>query len=328
MVDCSYQSKVNVLQGLNLASASPFDRAEWFTLLAEALPEARIAVAVNGKGTAALPLVERPQRLEPLVNWYAFGWRPLFTPDAEREVLLADLARMLKTRRSRVTFWPVPEEDKSASTIESAFQKAGWITRRSVFDTCHVLPVEGRSYADYLAGRPGRLRTTLKRKAKKLGVEIHRDFNTSVWDTYEEIYSQSWKPEESDPALLRAFAEAEGNAGRIRLGLACHEGRPIAVQFWTVESGRAFIHKLAHLPDAQPLSPGSVLTAALMEHVIDKDRVNVVDFGTGDDPYKRDWMESTEPRYLIDCHDPAALRSWPYIIRNTAQNLASRFRPS
>ncbi len=45
-----------------------------------------------------------------------------------------------------------------------------------------------------------------------------------VWADYEEIYAESWKPEEGDPALLRRFAEAEGAAGRIRLGVARHEG--------------------------------------------------------------------------------------------------------
>jgi hypothetical protein len=33
-------------------------------------------------------------------------------------------------------------------------------------DVNHVLEVGGRSYAEYLAARPGPLRTTLKRKAK------------------------------------------------------------------------------------------------------------------------------------------------------------------
>ncbi|MEZ5688854.1 MAG: GNAT family N-acetyltransferase [Caenibius sp.] len=326
MIDFCYQDKVNVLQGLNLASSSPFDRQEWFTILADTVPKARVATAINAIGAAALPLVERNGRLESLVNWYAFGWRPLFTPDANRDALLVELARNLKSHRNRITLWPLPDEDGSASAVEQAFRKAGWATFRSRCDTCHILPVNGRTYTDYLASRPGKLRTTLKRKAKKLRVDIYTHFQDDLWNIYEEIYKESWKPEESDPVLLRRFAQQEGNAGRIRFALASSDGKPVAVQFWTVESGRAFIHKLAHLPEAQPLSPGSVLTAALMERVIDVDGVEIIDFGTGDDPYKADWMESIEPRFLIDCHDPANLRSWPHILRGTARNLASRWR--
>ncbi len=53
-----------------------------------------------------------------------------------------------------------------------------------------------------------------------------------------------------------------------------------------------------------PLSAGTTLTAALFAHVIDRDRVELVDFGTGDDPYKRDWMEQVRPRYRLACWSP------------------------
>src|SRR3546814_11418082 len=67
----------------------------------------------------------------------------------------------------------------------------------------------------------------------------------------------SWKPEEGHPALLRAFAEAEGAGGRLRMGIARIEGVPVAAQYWTVEDGTAFIHKLAHVEDSLQASPGT-----------------------------------------------------------------------
>lgn len=327
MVEVSYQGKVNVLQDHDLASAGPFDRAEWFALLAEKPGiSPHVALARDGSDAAALVLKEGEGRLEPLTNWYAFAWRPLFTRHADRLKLLTDLAKGLKRRARRVTLWPLPEEDGSAELLESAFRAAGWTCFRASCDVAHVLPVGGRDYAGYLAARPGPLRTTLKRKAKKIDIEIDTEFQSGIWDIYENIYNTSWKPTEGDPAILKAFARAEGAAGRLRLGIARHEGKPVAAQFWTVEGGTAFIHKLAHLPEAQPLSAGSVLTAALMERVIDGDHVHTVDFGTGDDSYKRDWMEAVYPRYLLDCHNPASPRAWPYILRGMARRLASRGR--
>jgi CelD/BcsL family acetyltransferase involved in cellulose biosynthesis len=123
--------------------------------------------------------------------------------------------------------------------------------------------------------------------------------------------------------MLRAFAEQEGAAGRLRLGVVRHQGNPVAAQLWTVESGVAYIHKLAHLEEAKPLSAGTVLTAALMEHTIDRDRVSLVDFGTGDDGYKRDWMEAVRPRWRLTCLDPRNPRVWPALVKAALRQLAS-----
>jgi CelD/BcsL family acetyltransferase involved in cellulose biosynthesis len=186
--------------------------------------------------------------------------------------------------------------------------------------------VAGRSFGEYLASRPGPLRTTLKRKAKKVEIELFNEFNDLAWQSYEEIYDQSWKPAEGNPKLLKRFARAEGAAGRIRLAVASHDGKAIAAQFWTVESGTAFIHKLAHRQNAQSLSPGTSLTAALMEQVIDRDRVTLIDFGTGDDPYKRDWMEDVRSRFQVDCFNRRSLVAWPHIAKGAIGRLASGFR--
>jgi CelD/BcsL family acetyltransferase involved in cellulose biosynthesis len=42
----------------------------------------------------------------------------------------------------------------------------------------------------------------------------------------------------------------------------------------------------------------------MFRHVIDKDNVDVIDFGTGNDPYKADWMDRSTPLMLITAHNP------------------------
>ncbi|MCT2558758.1 GNAT family N-acetyltransferase [Tsuneonella sp. YG55] len=303
----SYHGTVNVLQAA-VADCGPFDRAEWFALLAEAGQEPLVAQA----GDVSLMLTLANGRIEPLRNWYAFTWRP----HGDNPVLLAAIAQALRSRAHRVTLWPVPDEDGSATRLSQAFRTAGWRVSVEHCDRNHVLAVSGRSFAEYWAGRPGPMRTTLKRKAKKVSVSIHDRFDTAAWADYESIYAESWKPEEGDPVLLRRFAEAEGATGRIRLGVAhAPDGEPVAAQFWTVENGTAYIHKLAHRESARPLSAGTTLSAALFERVIDRDRVDLIDFGTGDDAYKRDWMEIDRPRYRIDCLDPRQPRAWPALAK-------------
>ena len=217
---------------------------------------------------------------------------------------------------------PVPEEDGSASLLEATFRDAGWLVFREACDENHVLPVGGRSFAQYWSGRPGRMRTTLKRKGKRVEVTIADHFDEAIWEHYKAIYRDSWKPKEERTDILEAFARAEGAAGRIRLGIAHAGGVPVAAQFWTVENGTAYIHKLAHSEAAKDLSAGTTLSAALFRHVIDVDRVSLIDFGTGSDAYKRDWMEEVRPRYRITCLDWRNPRAWGAIARQVVRRLA------
>lgn len=327
VISASYHETVNVLQGMsgkNAPDLSPFDRPEWFALLADSGIPPFVAVGGGQDAATALALTRANGRLEPLRNWYSFTWRPL---GGQTEGLTV-LARDLRHKSHQITLWPLPDEDGSATQLQSAFVEAGWHVRREQCDHNHVLLVNGRSFAEYWAQRPGRMRTTLKRKAKKVEVDLLTRFDDAAWAAYEQIYERSWKPEEGDPALLRRFAEAEGTAGRIRLAVARHEGIPVAAQFWTVENGTAYIHKLAHLEAHRNLSAGTTLSAALFEHVIDEDRVDLVDFGTGDDPYKRDWMEIDRPRYRIDCLNPAAPRAWPALTKRLIDAARQSLRQS
>ena len=324
MTAISYHDTVNDLQGLELGGWSPFARPEWFALLEEAGASPSIALARHDGQAVALPLTsDNGNGLRGLTNWYAFTWSELGTVDAERGRLLAELARDLASRTSRVTFDKVPDEDETASRLARAFRQSGWIVAQEACDTNHILEVRGRNFTEYLSGRPGPLRTTLKRKAKKVGIEIFKHFEQDAWTSYESVYEESWKPAEGDKALLRRFAETEGAAGRLRLGLAWYQDKVVAAQFWTVEHGTAWIHKLAHRDSAKPLSAGTTLTAALFEHVIERDRVQRVDFGTGNDPYKRDWMEQVRPRYRLTCWRPMWVRNWPAIGKALLRQLVS-----
>ena len=91
------------------------------------------------------------------------------------------------------------------------------------------------------------------------------------------------------------------------------DGKPVAAQFWTVENGVALIHKLAHDERHMQASPGTLLSAALFQHVIDVDHVDRIDFGTGNDAYKAEWMEAVRPRYRLELFWPNHPANWPHI---------------
>ncbi|MBO9504904.1 GNAT family N-acetyltransferase [Qipengyuania flava] len=316
----SYHETLTKLQGLDWPAQGPFDRLEWFALLDDPL----YALAESGRGRVLLPLQRERRQLASLANWFSFTWRPL----GDDPALLAALARDLRWQTHRVELAPLPDEDGSATALEIAFRDAGWLVAREVCDENHVLPVAGRSFAEYWATRPGKMRTTLKRKARKVEITILTHFDEAAWAEYRAVYESSWKPQEERADLLEAFARAEGAAGRIRLGIARAAGEPVAAQFWTVENGTAYIHKLAHIEAAKPLSAGTTLSAALFEHAIDIDGVELVDFGTGSDGYKRDWMEANRPRYRLTCLDWRNPRAWSAIAKARFRHLAPHNRPS
>ena len=119
---------------------------------------------------------------------------------------------------------------------------------------------------------------------------------------------RSWKVPEPYPEFMPALIQQSAEAGALRLGFVIVAGRPIAVHFWIVCDGCAFIYKLAHDKAFDKLSPGTVLMAEMLRQVIDEDGVKRIDFLTGDDTYKRDWM--SQRRVKIEMRAYNRRRLW------------------
>jgi CelD/BcsL family acetyltransferase involved in cellulose biosynthesis len=118
------------------------------------------------------------------------------------------------------------------------------------------------------------------------------------------------------PSLIRRAA-AEG---WLRLGVAWRNDEPIAAQVWFVKDGVASIFKLAYDENFGRLSPGTVLTAHLMCAVIDGDCVSEVDFLTGDEAFKADWMSHRRPRYGLIAYNTRSVRGILGAARRKAVN--------
>ncbi len=336
MIGISYHHDLKEVQGdprlagiIAARAYAPFDRLEWWQCLeAECGIEPLIAMARDGDNVAVLPLRAGCGHLQALGNWYNFTVRPILSESAQAlpqaSALMTALARDLRRRAWRITLAPLPGDDLAVGLLADAFARAGWSVGREQCDVNRFDELSRyASFAEFLAERPGALRTTLKRKAGKVETTIYQQFNNDIWNEYEGVYRASWKPKESSFGFLRRFAEQEAAAGRLRLGIARHNGLPVAAQLWTLEHGTAFIHKLAHTEASKALSAGTTLSAALFAYVIDLDRACEVDFGTGDDGYKRDWMGGVRPRYRLDMLDPRNPRSWPHLLRARFKRLVS-----
>lgn len=154
------------------------------------------------------------------------------------------------------------------------------------------------SYDDYLAQRPSILRNTIKRKTKKLDKSVdwnikifqQQDDITEALEKYHDVYKSSWKIAEPYPNFINGLVELSHRRGWLRLGLLTIDGEVIAAQLWLVFGNTAYIYKLAYIKSFRNYSPGTILTNALVRHVIETDKVSKIDFLTGADSFKLDWM--------------------------------------
>lgn len=78
----------------------------------------------------------------------------------------------------------------------------------------------------------------------------------------------------------------------------------------------------------EKLSAGSVLSAELMRHVMDVDRVREVDFLSGDDAYKADWMAHRRERIGLVAFDQRHWRGWLAALRHRAGRWRRAWRHS
>ena len=301
-----------------------FERLSWFRLVAAHAPPPGRPFALrahDGASTAWLFLAIDGRQAHAFANWYSLRFGAI----GDDPRLLRSLASALRDQRpglDRISLYPLVQD----GPLPAAFRAAGWITRVEAASTSWTIDTRGMDFDGYWATRGSRLRNTAKRKAKAAGLDIvvHRAFDSDAWADYEAVYAASWKPSEGSPAFLRALAEQEGQAGSLRLGIARREGRPIAAQLWLVEAGTATIHKLAYAEDARDLSPGTVLSVEMFRHALDVDRVERIDFGTGNDGYKADWMERSAPLDRLVCHNPRTAAGILGALRARASKLVRR----
>ncbi len=309
---------------------SLFNRLEWFQRTwAFCQPGDRpLIVRARADGSDAwLFLAETNNAAKGLASWYTLAFRPVFsgTPSVmTARALIVAIARRLRPRLAHIVLDHVPEAE--ADMIHTGFSRAGWIAHTAPQTANWSIDVADKSFEEFWAARPGQLRSTAKRKAAKIPIEmtIYDSFDETAWADYEDVYADSWKPEEGSLAFVRSMAEDEGAAGALRLGIAKLEGRAVAAQLWTVDHGVAIIHKLAHREDVAELSLGTMLSKVMFEHVIDHDRVSVIDFGTGDDAYKADWMEVRVLRMRVDLYNPRKLAGLIGAAKASLRALAAR----
>lgn len=203
-----------------------------------------------------------------------------------------------------------------------------------------ALPTEA-TWPAYLASRPTQLQNTIRRKLARTGREFALSILAAPGEAldagivdFEAVRSRSWKPDEPFPAFDAALMRAASAAGVLRLGLLRRQadGSPVAAQYWLLDHGgrsgrrRAVVPKLFHDESARAASPGTALTAMMLRHLIEEDGALELDFGRGDDVYKRLWVASRRQRIGVILADPRHPAGLLAIARHSAGAIWRRGR--
>jgi len=125
---------------------------------------------------------------------------------------------------------------------------------------------------------------------------------------YEQVYQKSWKAAEPHAQFIGTLLHSLGPRGLARLGVLTIDGEPAAAQIWLVKSPRATIFKVAHDAQFDRYSPGTALTYRILKKLCEDEHVHEVDFGRGDDPYKKQWLSRRRMRQGLVAANPRSLR--------------------
>ncbi|OOG23051.1 GNAT family N-acetyltransferase [Thioalkalivibrio denitrificans] len=266
-------------------------------------------VVEDGQILALLPLEMRSgQHGYALTHLYSSLYTLLLAEHRQREAIEC-LARGLSGMPfASLRLAPIAGDDEHLRCFQQAMESLGITCQRAFRFHNWIHRTRGQTFDEYMAARPARVRNSLARKERKLdrdhGYTIRLATGSGLQRAmadYHAVYRRSWKANELYGDFIEGLARGLSEQGWLRLAILYVEGRPIAAQFWFVAHGKAGIFKLVHDEDWKRYSPGSILTRWLMRHVIDHDRVTEIDFLTGNDAYKQDWMSERRERWALYC---------------------------
>ena len=329
------------------AGESFYASRPWFETLAETTREAGdelylygvesegpdetpLALLVARSGASAAPGIpaDDPRSLAGFSTMYTTHFLPVIHPTAATsEQVAAGFAQALAAQRPAwrcLNFESLDPAEPFFPAFEAALRSAGFVVQSYSHFGNWYESTEGDSLDSFMARRPSALRNTVKRKGRKL--EKMEDVRFEIltggedldraMDAYDAIYANSWKEPEPFPDFTRMLVHEAASAGCLCLGTVYLGERPAASQIWIVAGGRATIFKLAYDEEFKKLSAGSVLTVKILEHVLTNNQVVEVDYGRGDDAYKKQWLSERRERRGILAFNPRTLQGAIGVLRH------------
>lgn len=322
----------------SLEETSIFFSSFWFdNLIAHVIQPAENVLWFGIKSASnapllLLPLVQtkgqifRGTKLSGLANYYTTLYEPLQAFNDQEQLTIATervITAVCQLKCDVIDLYPLNPASACYPLLIHAFKKNKRdVTPYFMYGNWYLL-TQGQSFAEYWAARPSRLKNTIKRKTNKLKtkkieyrIAQRPDEVTVAVSLYQQTYHASWKRDEPYPEFIPGFVKIAAEQGWLRLGLLFIDYQIAAAQIWLSVAHTAYIYKLCQNPDFDEYSPGSQLTVHLMRHVMDVDKVSKVDFLSGDDLYKKDWMSHRQELWGLQIVNSKTIYGFALTINN------------
>jgi hypothetical protein len=277
----------------------------------------------------------RPRTLSSLTNFYTPLFSPLLSQDCEPRLAFQTLAMMMASESPSWDLVHLRWLDKDAAIFTQlllALKLAGFVVQTYFCSGNWYEPIRGRSYQQYVDGLRSSVRNIARSKARKVERSGRARIDIVAGggalgpaiEAYESIYNSSWKRREPYPLFMPGLLRTFAAAGWLRLGLAYVDGQPAAAQVWFIANRTASIYKIAYDQKFKDLSIGSYLTMHMIRHAIEVEAVTEIDYLTGDDRYKQDWMSYRRERWAILAMNPRTPKGLAAIVRHVGGRTAKR----
>ncbi|MGE0383613.1 MAG: GNAT family N-acetyltransferase [Gammaproteobacteria bacterium] len=330
--------------------------AHWFgafeSMILQGAPAWYLTVSMDGEPVLVLPLMQttsgrlKLRTLAGLGNYYTTLYplpyrRDRLSGPALAEVMRAAVAHLREHMRwaEMIEFRALDAADPGVAALCAALAEAGYAASQFNCFGNWSEPITCTGFDEYMQARPGELRSTFKRKGKRLQKERQARYEVlSAADeldrgfaAFEAVYGGSWKHAEPYPDFIRSVARDLAARGRTRLGTLYVDDAPAASQLWFLTGDCAGVYKLAYDNRFAEYSVGTLLMGHMIRRFIDEEGVRRLDFMMGDDRYKQDWATVRCERVGIEAINRATVRGrllclkrgWERLRRSGAAPVAS-----
>jgi predicted ATP-grasp superfamily ATP-dependent carboligase/phosphoglycolate phosphatase-like HAD superfamily hydrolase len=295
----------------------------------------------NSNAAAILPMWSQRKKhfgvsfcyLESLTNYYSPIFdltlsKPHISKDEAYDAFIAHFEKT-SSEWEILNIFPIDEyakQDILSSTAKYKLNSDSYVTTKNWYEK-----IEG-DYQSYMTRIPSKTKNTIKRKISKLNksakwsvrvYESRKDVDEALLQ-YHDVYNNSWKQKEPFPNFINGLAQCAAEKGWLRLGILTIDETPVAAQFWLVANKTAYIYKLAYKEKYRGYSPGTILTHHMMQKTIEDDHVEMIDFLTGKDDFKKDWMHSSRDLFGIQITNKNNVKSVIFGLKNTISKFRAR----
>ncbi|WP_333797322.1 GNAT family N-acetyltransferase [Rheinheimera sp.] len=261
--------------------------------------------------------------LRSLTNFYSPEFLPETAGDALENKGISSYYKSIEDTNRFDLIDLNPLSEKNADSVIAVLEGKNFFCEKYQSNTNWTHP-DISSADEFWNLRSSKMKNILKSKKNKLfrdcecEVEISTKADESevnkLLSDYHDVYNRSWKNNEPYTDFINCIAKEENTKGNLRIGILKCNGRAVAAQIWFIYNSTAYIFKLSYDNSLRSESVGSILMEAMFNHVIVEDKVTNIDFLTGDDKYKADWMTCSRGLFGVKAYNKKTIKGFICIL--------------